>query len=76
MAIDIKKELHSTLNKSFPLFSMVNKWAAEFKCQTSSFDDGHSGHPTTATTEETLVSNSFVLNNGRFKVHKDIERSQ
>lgn len=58
------KALDSTLNESSGLFSMIRKWAAEFKHSwTSTFDDEHSGHPSTATIEETMTTHNAIINN-------------
>jgi DNA-binding Xre family transcriptional regulator len=59
----------------FPSFSIIKKWAAEFKLgRTGLEDDPHEGHPKSATTPDIIEQvHDMVLNDRRMKVHEIAE---
>ena len=52
---EIHEDFMETLGKESPSYSTVKKWAADFKREIESVeDDGWSGHPKDATTDENV----------------------
>ena len=60
---EIHEEFMRTLGKESPSYSIVKKWAAEFKRGRESIeDDGQSDHPKHATTDENvMVMHTLVM---------------
>jgi transposase len=73
------KKVHSKFIKfyedSYPSFSTIKKWVAEFKRgRTSIEDDRHEGRPKSATTPEIIEQvHDMLLDDRRMKVHEIAE---
>ena len=75
MAKQIHEDMEGTLGQSAPSYTIVKKWAAEFKCGWESIkDDPHSGRPSTLTTQEYVEKIcDLIIGDRRLKIREIVE---